>query len=284
MRRLTAILTAFLLFSSLAGAQESFASLPDSLLFQNSFLDTVKVNKHSQTNDYLMIGVNYGMTFSNMSFNPARHNRAYVTTPNYVSVTFTKYNKLFDILPYCGLVFGVAYGHEGFSFQENNETGYTQDIDGATWCSMDVIEAPFLTQIHIDAAPLKFMGNAGVYGGYRRSIERKGPMLEQEFTNSFRKYEHQIDYGFQGGVGFGLMFDPIEIHFNCLVRWSWSSLYDPDYYSSYYYRYAYPLDIMATVGVHFQLTKRTGRTTNQLRAEAKNKVYGENGNPAGKGR
>ena len=52
---------------------------------------------------------------------------------------------------------------------------------------------------------------------------------------------------------------------NALLRWSWSSLYAPDYASKYYYRYAYPLDIIATVGVHFQLTKRSGKTNRQLR-------------------
>ena len=70
------------------------------------------------------------------------------------------------------------------------------------------------------------------------------------------------------------MFDPIEIHFNALFRWSWSTLYDPDSISPYRYRYAYPLDISATVGVHFQLTKRSGKTTAQLRREAREIVYG----------
>ena len=34
------------------------------------------------------------------------------------------------------------------------------------------------------------------------------------------------------------------------------------------------LDIIATVGVHFQLTKRSGKTNRQLRQEAKQIVYG----------
>ena len=70
------------------------------------------------------------------------------------------------------------------------------------------------------------------------------------------------------------MFDPVEIHIGAMLRWSWSSLYQPDYASPYYYRYAYPLDVIATVGVHFQLTKRSGKTTQQLRREAKEIVYG----------
>ena len=95
----------------------------------------------------------------------------------------------------------------------------------------------------------KILAQAGVYGGWRNSISRSGPNLDPQFEHAFRPYEHRWEYGLQGGAGFALMFDPVEIHFNALVRWSWSSLYDPDYYSEIYYRYAYPLDVIATVGV-----------------------------------
>lgn len=145
---------------------------------------------------------------------------------------------------------------------------------------MDVIEVPFMTQIHIDAAFMKFMGNIGVYGGYRRTVTRSGAGLDPQYANAFRDYERQIDYGLQGGVGIAFMFDPIEIHFNCLARYSGSNLYDPDYSSKYYYRFANPLGITATVGVHFQLTKRSGKTTGQLKRQAKEKVYGETEDPA----
>ena len=49
-------------------------------------------------NDYTLIGVNYGLSFTNMYYSPARHNRRFVPHPNYVSVTFTKFSKMFDKL------------------------------------------------------------------------------------------------------------------------------------------------------------------------------------------
>ena len=55
--------------------------------------------KKAMINDYVMIGVNYGVTFSNMMYTPSRHNRAWQFSPNYVSVTFTKFSKMFDRLP-----------------------------------------------------------------------------------------------------------------------------------------------------------------------------------------
>lgn len=238
-------------------------------------------------NDYSMIGVNYGVTFSSMIFNPKKSYTGWVTQPHYVSVMYTKYSKMFNYLPYFGLTVGFAYGREGFTFTPDTKTGeYSQDVDGATWCSMEVLEIPALMQIHFDADPVKFMANLGFYGGWRKSIERTGPeaIFDKQYEKQFRSYERRIDYGFQGGLGFALMFDPIEIHFNCLVRWSWSNLYEPNYASKYYYRYAYSLDIMATVGVHFQLQKRTGKTTASLRREAYEKVYGKTQNSAGQDR
>ena len=74
--------------------------------------------------------------------------------------------------------------------------------------------------------------------------------------------------------GFGFVFDPIEIHLKAAYKHSLSSLYNPNYYSDYYYRFAYPSNIIISAGVHFQLTKRTGKTKTQLKKEAKELVYG----------
>ena len=236
--------------------------------------DSLSVTKAPRLiNDYSLVGVNYGVTFSSMYFSPTRYGLTPLFAPNYISVTYTKYSKMFDSLPYFGLVIGGSYGREGFAFEVDEETGHAPDVDGASRCSIEVFEIPAMAQMHFDFEPAKIMANVGVYGGWRNSITRSGENLDKTYANKFRVYEHQIDYGLQGGLGFALMFDPIEIHFNALVRWSWSSLYDPDYASKYYYRYAYPLDIMASVGIHFQLTKRNGKTSHQLRREARDIVY-----------
>lgn len=247
-------------------------------------MDTATVQKTRLINDYTLIGVNYGVTFSNTYFSPAKSNRSFLYKPNYISVTYTKFSKLFDTIPYFALVLGAAYGHEGYAFEVDKDTGESADVDGARECSMEVFELPAMAQMHIDFYPGKIMANAGVYAGWRNSITRSGPGVTDQYANAFKSYEHRLDYGFQGGAGFALMFDPIEIHFNCLVRWSWSNLYDPDYNSSYYYRYAYPIDIMATVGIHFQLTKRWGKTRREIRREAYDTVYGKTQDTAGKSR
>lgn len=226
-------------------------------------------------NDYSMIGVNYGVGLSTCYFNPSRMNTEMVFSPNYLSITYTKHSKMFGAYPYFALVVGLETGSSGYKFVPDKTSGYLDSVDGANECRIRLFNVPAMMQIHYDVDPLKLMLNVGLYGGWRSSIERSGEGLEKEWENNWRDYERRIDYGLQGGLGVAFMFDPIEIHFNCGVRWSWSSLYEPDYYSRYYYRYTYPIDITASVGLHFQLGRRRGRSRAEIKKEAYEYVYGK---------
>ena len=265
------ILTAILLLSVLSPA---YAQL-DTLEITDEYLDTVNVARSKEINDYSLIGINYGVTFSNMIFSPSKHYRSFLFKPNHFSVMYTHYEKMFEYLPYFGFSAGFSYSHEGVAFKKDKDSGYPMGtIDGADTLSIETLDLPVLAQIHVDFAPAKMMISIGPYVGWRKSIERSGPYVPEEFTHAFQDYEYRFDYGMQGGVGFGIMFDPIEIHFNVMARWSWQSIYRPDYYSEYYYRFANPIDISATVGVCYQLTKRTGKTSAYLRKQARDIVYG----------
>ncbi len=130
------------------------------------------------------------------------------------------------------------------------------------------------------------MVDLGIYGGYRLGIERIGEYVREEIEHDFLEWDYRLDYGITGGVGFGLVFDPIEFHVNAGVRYSWGSLYRADYLSPDFYRFAYPLDFMLTTGVYFQITKRNGKTKGQIRREAYDQVYNPktNGDFNGQGR
>ena len=97
--------------------------------------------------------------------------------------------------------------------------------------------------------------------------------MDEAILNSFLETDRRLDYGICGGLGFGLVFDPVEFHINANLRYSWGTIYDPDYVSKDYYRFAYPFDVVVTAGVYFQLTRRTGRNKAQLRREAYQQVY-----------
>jgi hypothetical protein len=122
----------------------------------------------------------------------------------------------------------------------------------------------------------KIMANIGCYAGYRLAIQRfagENGRVTEGLENAFADHDNRWDYGIKGGVGFGLVFDPIEIHFQAAYKHSMSSLYTPDHYSPYYYRFAYPSNIVVSVGVHYQLTKRSGRTKAELKKMAKDMIY-----------
>ena len=190
---------------------------------------------------------------------------------------YTKYLKMFDYLPYFGYTIGLAHGYEGFLTKEDKETGSFSNIDGATMLKMEVLEIPFMMEGHYDMEYLKLFADIGFYGGYRYNMERESESgyIEEKYLHDFYQYEYRFDYGMEGSAGIAFMIDPIELHFNAMVRWGWQSLYRPDYYSQYYYRYAYPLDIIVTAGIHFQLGKRSGKTSSELRKQAKEIVYGK---------
>lgn len=246
----------------------------DTAGYSDTFLDTVRMDRKFIVNDYTLVGIEYGGSLSRMSFNPPK-DQSFLFAPSTFAIYYTRYGKMFGYLPYFGFKTGLRYGHEGYKFKENKETHYTSNLEGANLALMECLEVPLLAHFHIDLLHFKMMADAGIYGGYRLSIRRTGDLVKPEIANAFLDTDHRIDYGLTGGLGFALVFDPFEFHVNGAVRYGWSTLFDPDYFSKYYYRFAYPFDVMVTAGIHFQLTRRTGKSKPQLRKEAYDAVYGK---------
>lgn len=243
-------------------------------------LDTINIKKKLVINDYAMIGFQYGVGLSQVMWNP-KQKQDMLFVPVNAGVTVTKYAKMFGFLPYFGFQTGLFYAREGYRFKYDKDNDYTYTVEGAEKAIMDVIEVPLLLQCHVDLWNFKFMVNLGCYGGYRLAIERfpgKSGSVAPEVQHSFLPTDRRWDYGIKGGVGFGLVFDPVEIHIQAMYKHSMSTLYNPDYYSEYYYRFAYPTNIVISAGVHFQITKRTGKTKAQLKKMARDMVYQTNEN------
>ena len=242
----------------------------------NEYLDTLNLKRKLDINDYTLIGVHYGVGLSQVMWNPSQK-QDMVVMPYNIGVTFTKYGKMFGYMPYFGFQAGFLYTQEGYQFEYNEDRNYTYKIEGAEKAVYDVIEVPVMAHMHMDFWNMKVMANIGCYAGYRLSIERfpgKTGYVREELVHAFKETDRRLDYGIKGGVGFGIVFDPVEIHFMAMYKHSLSSLYEPDHYSEYYYRFAYPANITITAGLHFQLTKRTGLTKAQIKKQAKEMVYG----------
>lgn len=244
----------------------------------NEFLDTLNINKKLHLNDYSMIGFQYGVSLSQMSWNP-RQKQEMLFIPVNFGVTYTKYGKMFGYMPYFGIQVGLFYAREGYRFKYNEETEYTYKIQGAESAVMEVVELPVLSHLHIDFWKAKIIAQVGFFGGYRLSIHRFPGItgkVKPEIENSFLDTDRRWDYGIKAGLGFGLVFDPFEIHIQAMYKHSWSSIYQPDHYSQYYYRFAYPSNIIISAGLHFHLSRRTGMTRQELKKTAKEMVYENN--------
>jgi opacity protein-like surface antigen len=242
----------------------------------NEYLDTIKIHKKLELNDYSMIGLQYGVGLSRVSWNP-RQDQDMLLMPVNAGVLYTRYGKMFGYMPYFGFQAGVLYTTEGYQFKHNEEDNYTNKIEGAEKAVMEVLEVPLLGHMHVDFWNFKIFANIGCYAGYRLSIERfpgKTGNVSEDVAHSFIETDNRFDFGLKGGVGVGLVFDPIEIHIKGMYKHSFSSLYEPDYHSKYFYRYAYPYNFIISAGLHFHLTKRTGQTKSQLKKLAKDMVYG----------
>ena len=244
----------------------------------NEFLDTVVIKKALVVNDYSLIGVQYGVGLSRVMWNPPQEQKM-VFSPVNIGITYTKYGQMFA-MPFFAFKGGLFYAKEGYEFEYNEEYDYTYKIEGAEKAIFEVVEVPLLFQFHFDTWNFKFLAEVGCYGGYRLGIQRfpgKTGNVSPDLEFGFKDTDIRIDYGIKGGVGLALVFDPMEFHINASYKHSLSSLYTPDHNSQYYYRFAYPSNIVISAGVHFQLSKRTGKTKAELKKQAKTMVYGDTG-------
>lgn len=245
--------------------------------YTNEFLDTLSVRKSLELNDYSMFGISYGANLSRVMWNP-RQNQDLLFLPMNIGISYTKYGKMFGYMPFFGFQIGVNYTQEGYQFEYNEEKEYTYKIEGAEKAIFDVIEVPMYMHCHYDLWNFKIIAQAGCYAGYRIGIQRfpgKTGFVDPDVEHSFVETDRRLDYGLKGSVGFGLVFDPFEFHFMATYKHSFGSLYEPDHYSEYYYRYAYPMNITISAGIHVHLSKRTGMSKSALKKQAREIVYGK---------
>lgn len=284
MKKILSIFIFSLLAAAYATAQPKISPVDDILkefkqqetTYSDIYLDTVSISKVTKINDYSMIGIHYGVGLSRVMWNPSQK-QEFVIAPYNVGISFTRYGKMFGFMPFFGFQVGLLYTQEGYQFKYNEERKYIYKVEGAERAVMDVIEMPLLTHMHFDFWNMKVLANIGCYAGYRLNIHRfegETGFVLPELEHSFKDTDRRLDYGIKGGLGFGFVFDPLEIHIQAMYKHSLSSLYEPDYNSPYYYRYAYPSNIIISAGVHYQLTRRTGKTKADIKKVAKEMVYG----------
>ena len=233
---------------------KEFFHLPDSVT--GEYLDNVDLQKRVRINDYWIVGVHGGVSLEHGYFNPPRVVHYYLNKPVY-GFSVTRYATMMNMFPNLGMELGFQHNYEGYKFKEYELDGYTyrQSIDGAYEAYMEVPEVFLLTHMHADLGThFKLLVKGGLFGGYRMNIVRvTGSSIDPDYKRAFKDTDRRETYGVQGGLGFGLMFDPFEIHLMGQIKWGWNTFYEPNVASPYYYRFAYPLDATVTLGVYYQI-------------------------------
>ena len=259
--------------------EEEFFHLPDTVT--DDYLDKASMARKARINNYWIVGFHGGVSVQHGYYNPTRQVALFLNKPVY-GFSITRFATMMNTFPNLGMEFGFQHNYEGYQFKEFEVEGikYRQNIDGAYEAYLEVPEVFVVTHGHIDIGQYaKINLKLGMFGGYRMNITRSGPYVDPAYVNAFQDTDNRWTYGVQGGLGFGLMFDPIEVHLNVQIKWGWSTFYQPNKYSPYYYRFAYPLDGAVTLGVYYQLTKRQGHTRAALRRLARDYVAEERSDP-----
>lgn len=229
MKRKLAIFAALLLMPLLASAQdiETFIfDMPDDF----SEIDTVAPPKKFKS--IHMIGVQYGVNYSNVIATPSIGEEAVWTYRN-AGVYYTYFHALWDYLFNFGLQVGVKYGEQGYS------SAYSQYGETCT-----VVEMPILSKFKVDFSRFRLLLNLGPFIGYRLSTDKEG---------GFDNYDQRYAYGIMGGLGLAVVFKPFEFHIEGNYQYSLGSMYHTYKYSDIYWLYAYPSNIAITASLHFQL-------------------------------
>ncbi len=216
-----------LCFAWNASAQDGFIfDMPDDF----SQLDTIVHPK--QFKSIHMIGVSYGINWSGVTSSP-KLSQERVWTFNNIGVYYTYYHALWDQMFNFGLKFGAKHGYEGFT------TPY--EGFGATY---EILEVPLISQFKIDFSRFRVLVNIGTYGGYRLSTDKE---------DGFDQYDQRWDYGVLGGIGFGIVFAPFELHLEGNYKYSFASVYQTYKFSDIYWIYTYPQNYMFSASLHFHL-------------------------------
>lgn len=249
-------------------------------------IDTTFVKKYKVINDYSMIGVQYGVNMATAMYNPSRSMKMQIR-PIDISILYTRYCRMFGYMPYFGFQGGITYTEHAYEFAENINTGYPSfNMLGAYKIVTPAIEVPLTAQMHYDFWKMKLMVDIGFHMGYRLGIHREyndsqcRPQDERRvYQDTFHPNEYRLFYGFHGGAGLGLVFDPIEIHIKAHYKYGLSYLHKPNIStrsfienedkSNYYYNWGNANNIVISIGIHYQITRRIGSTTKSLREEAK---------------
>lgn len=230
MKRKLSLLLLMVLLPLCAKAQD------DVFIFDmpNDFTEIDTIPPPTRFKSIHMIGVQYGVNYSNVISTPSVAQEA-IWTFHSMGVYYTYFHAMWDHLFNFGLQVGVKYGKQGYA-SEYSSSGYGEICK--------VVEMPVLSKFKVDFSRFRLLINLGPFVGYRLETDKEG---------GFDKYDQRYAYGIMGGVGFAVVFKPFEFHIEGNYQYSLGSMYHTNKYSDIYWMYVYPSNIAITASLHVHL-------------------------------
>lgn len=179
-----------------------------------------------------MLGVRGTFQLNNVSATPDIQASG-ITSYKNISLVYTYYNSLWNMMPYFGIQAAAKYGEWGFNsgYLENELASYA--------------EVSLLSHFHFDFLPFRFIFGLGPYAGYRLKTLKE--------NDSWDKYDNRFEYGLMGGAGFAFVMGRFELQLEGDYQFSLSSVYHTNKYSDEYWLSAYPRNILVNLTLFYHL-------------------------------
>lgn len=198
-----------------------------SILIQDS---TVKeVSKYKPVG---MLGIRGSYQLNGLKATPDIGAKGISTYKN-ISLVYTYYNSLWNMMNNFGFQIAAKYGEYGFTSQwlEDEYVSYA--------------ELSMLSHFHFDFSRFRFIAGIGPYAGYRLKTLKE--------NDSWDQYDNRFDYGLMGGAGFAVIFGRFEIQLEGDYQFSLSSFYHMNKYSDEYWLIATPRNIIVNLTLSYHL-------------------------------
>ena len=197
-------------------------------------IDTIKINNRVYKPNEHLIGIRYGIAFTNIISSPNLKPKS-VFSPVNVAITYTYYQAMWGYLDYFGLQTGLKYGSHGYTTLANIG-GIDQTITS--------LELPILTAFSFDVAKdrLRILASLGMFLGYHLTTTRE---------KGWDCYDNRFDFGVLGSVGLGVKIHPFEIHLEFGYQYSMIPLFDQQRQSSIYWLDIHTSQFFLNLGLHY---------------------------------
>lgn len=192
-----------------------------------------------------LLGLQYSYDLSGIGFTPDIEPKG-ITAPVNAALLYTCYMSLWDLMPYFGFQTGVRYTTEGFT---------------SSWAGCNgtykLLEVPLVSQFNFKIGRhFRILVNGGCYYAYRLSVDRiltDDITGEQTPSSTFDDMDIRNDYGFIFGGGCGLIFGPLEFHFEANYKRAMCSVYQPLKISNEYWLFGYSHQLRFSAGINIHI-------------------------------